>query len=192
MKLLASTAMLSLGALGLAACGGDDAVSYSAPVGIKLQVRSGDVAGGVASTDKNINTESGNPYAAFIADARDALGGNDPGRIEVEGVTLTLATTSTGVTTMGEVFDGTTEVQFVMNSNNTSYPVASIAVVATTGAGPIDLDVGFDSTTVADADWSGVVGGSFKVVLTGPAQADFENAGADADLDATFTFGAYP
>ncbi|MCB9563010.1 MAG: hypothetical protein H6708_21605 [Kofleriaceae bacterium] len=192
MKLLASTAMLSLGALGLAACGGDDALSYSAPVGIDLKAKSSDVAGGVVSNDKGITTESGNPYGAFVSDARDALGGGDPGRIEVEGLTLLLGAGSTGVLTLGEVFDGTVEVLFVMNDTNDTFPVGSTAVVATTPAGPIDLDVSFDSSAVAAVNWDKMLTGSFKVALRGPAQGDFENANADVDLEATFTFGAYP
>jgi hypothetical protein len=38
---------------------------------------------------------------------------------------------------------------------------------------------------------SKLLGGSFKVVIRGPAAATFEAAGADADLQLTLTFAAY-
>jgi len=46
----------------LAACGSDNPVSLSQPVGIFLPVQSKDVAAGMLAPSKNINTESGNPY----------------------------------------------------------------------------------------------------------------------------------
>jgi hypothetical protein len=172
----------------LAACG-DDVVSHSAPVGIHLAFSSGDVAGGRVGDDKNINTESGNPYAAYIADAREALG-HDPSRIEVDSLTLTIATGTSGVTALGEIFDGPTALTFEMNSTNTIVPVASLAIVASTGPGPVPMDGAFDSSTVTGDDWTSLLDGDFKVVIDGPAQGDFEGANAAVDLEALFTFDA--
>lgn len=73
----------------LAACD-EEPIHYSAPVGITMTAASGDVDDGLILEEKNINTESGNPYEAFVADARDALGGADPGAIDVEDVTITI------------------------------------------------------------------------------------------------------
>ena len=80
----------------LTACG-DDPVSYSSPVGINLKAESGAVSGTAISDEKGITTESGNPYGAFVTEARKALG-RDPSRIELDGLTLTLGANSTGVT----------------------------------------------------------------------------------------------
>lgn len=176
-------------AAGAVACG-DDPVSHSEPVGIHLSFGSGDVAGGRVGDDKNINTESGNPYAAFVAAARDALG-RDPGNIEVEGVTLTLLPTSTGVAGLGEIYDGPTGLSFEMNGTGTIVPVASLDIGPATMAGPITMVVGFAPSTIVGDDWTSLVGGNFKVAIDGPAQGDFENAGASVDLEATFTFTAY-
>lgn len=63
----------------LAACG-DDPVSFSAPVGINLKAKSGDVSNNVVSDEKGITTESSNPYGAFVTDARAQIG-RDPGSI---------------------------------------------------------------------------------------------------------------
>lgn len=53
---------------GVAACS-DDPVSYSAPVGINLKAKSGDVSGTAISEAKSITTETANPYGAFVGDA---------------------------------------------------------------------------------------------------------------------------
>lgn len=177
------------GLLAVAACGGDDAVSYSAPVGIKLAFASNDVAAGRVGDDKNINTESGNPYAAYVAEARDVLG-HDPARIELDSLTVAFATGTTGVTTFGEIYDGTAAITFVMNGTDTVVPVATLDVGPTTGAGPHAFAIGFDASTMVGADWASLLDGNFKVQLDGPAQGDFEGAGATIDLTATFAFVA--
>ncbi len=172
-----------------AACG-DDAVSHSAPVGIHLAFSSGDVAGGRVGDEKNINTESGNPYGAFAAATRDALG-RDPSRIEIDSLTVALTATSTGVTTLGAIYDGPATIAFEMNGTSAIVPVASLAIGPTTAAGPVPMTISFDSGAVTGDDWSALVAGSFKVRIDGPAQGDFENAGASVDLEAMFTFEAF-
>jgi hypothetical protein len=172
-----------------AACS-DDPVSYSAPVGISLGVTSADVATGTLTDEKNVNTESGNPYAEYIQAARDELG-RDPGTIEIESATLELLGTSTNVTALGEVFDGDVDLAFVMNSSDSSYPATVATLDGETGAGPIDMHSHFDPAAITDEDWPSFVGGSFKVVLTGAAASGFEAADATAELQATFTFVAY-
>jgi len=114
---------LTLGSLALAGCG-DDPVSYSAPVGINLKAKSANSTNGVVTDEKGINTESGNPFGAFVTDARRELG-RDPGYIDVDEVTVLLGAGSTGVTRLGEVFTGNVEVLFQMNDTNNTYPVAS-------------------------------------------------------------------
>jgi hypothetical protein len=175
---------------GLAACG-DDPLNYSAPVGINLKAKSSDTVNNVVSDDKGINTESGNPYGAFVTDARRELGGVDPATIEVEGVDIFLGAASTGVATLGEIFDGNVEVLFQMNDTNNSYPVAHGIVGATTDAGPYALEVDFVGADIPDIDYEKLLGGSFKVIARGPAAADFTSKGADADLQVTFTFAAF-
>ena len=168
---------------------GDDPVSYSEPVGLSLSVASGDVDNGTLLDEKNINTESGNPYGAFADAARDAVGG-EPSSIEVDAVSLGIDD-STGVTALDEIFAGDVDVSFVMNGSDELYPVAIHGIVAEDDAGPVDFHVHFDSDAVSDADYTELVGGSFKVVLSGEAAAGFEAASADADLSLVLTFTAY-
>jgi hypothetical protein len=183
-----SFALLSV--VALAACG-DDPISYSAPVGINLKAKSADTVNNVVSDEKGINTESGNPYGAFITEAKNRLSGKSPSSIEIDKVELFLGAGSTNVTRLGEVFDGNVEVLFQINDTNNSYPAASGAVPAATGAGPFELGVTFDSGALPEFDYLKLLGGSFKVVARGPAAAGFTTKGADADIQITFTFAAF-
>src|SRR5436190_20724748 len=87
--------VLVLLVLGSAACG-DDPVSYSAPVGINLKAKSGDTMNGVVTSEKGVTTENGNPYGAFVSDAKRKLG-RDPSSVDVDHIELFLGAGSTGV-----------------------------------------------------------------------------------------------
>ena len=181
--------LLAVAAFPAVGCG-DDPVSYSDPVGLSLSVASGDVDNdGALLDEKNINTESGNPYGAFVSAAQDAIGG-PPSSIVVEAATLSIDD-STGVAALEEIFAGDVDVDFVMNGSDTAYPVAARTIAVGDGGGPVDLDVRFDSGDLADVDYADLVGGSFKVVLSGAAAAGFAAASADADLSLVLTFTAY-
>jgi hypothetical protein len=171
----------------LAACGADP-VSYSAPVGIELKAKSGDAPNGVIAEQKDITTESGNPYGAFVTDARTQLGGTDPSSIQLDGLTITLGAQSTGVASLDEIFTGPVDVLFLMNTSNNTYPAGTIT--DPTGTGPADLAVSFDDGQLGD-DWAGLLGGQFKVVVRGAAATGFTSKGADATLQLTFTFAAF-
>ena len=167
----------------------DDPVSYSAPVGIELKSKSSDVSNAVVSEEKGITTESGNPYGAFVADARGKLG-RDPGGIEIERLTLTLGAASDRVVALEEVFTGDVDVAFLVNDTNNTYDVAHFIDPA--GVGPIGVStLNFDWAQVAAQDIDKMLGGSFKVVIRGPAATGFEGKGADASLQLTFTFTAF-
>lgn len=172
-----------------AACS-DDPVSYSAPIGINLKAKSSDTTGGVVADEKGITTESSNPYGAFVSAARAELG-RDPGEIVVERVDLLLGAASTGVARLGDIFTGELEVLFKMNDTDNSYPVATGAISAATSSGPVALDADFSSADISPVDFEKLVGGSFKVIVRGPATAGFSTKGADADLQLTFTFSAF-
>lgn len=172
----------------LAACG-DDPVSYSAPVGIELKVKSGEVSPSNALTpEKGINTESGNPYGAFIADANRKLG-RDPGEIALDKVTITLGAQSTNLTGLEQVMTGDVYVSFLTNDTNNTFVAAHWPSPA--GVGPVAGHPSFDWSAVGDHDVAKMLGGSFKVVLNAPAAAEFATKGAEAVLQLTFTFSAY-
>src|SRR5687767_10129023 len=146
-------------------CGGDDPAAFSQPIGINLKVESGDVkTGNAISNEKGITTESGNPWAKFVTDARAALG-KDPSDVDLSGLSMLLAATSTGVTGFEEIFTGEVVVQFVMETSNNVVPVARIA--SPTGRGPLEMSVQFDYSTIAAQDRDKFYNGSYKVVLAG-------------------------
>jgi hypothetical protein len=180
---------ITLGSLALVGCG-DDPVSYSAPVGINLKAKSADTVNNVVTDEKGINTESGNPFGAFVTDANRELG-RDPGSIDVEEVTVLLGAGSTGVTRLGEVFTGNVEVLFQMNDTNNTYPVAAGTIEATAAGGPIELGASFDAGAVVGVDYDKLLGGGFKVIARGPAATGFQTKGADADIQVTLTFAAF-
>jgi hypothetical protein len=171
----------------LVACG-DDPLSYSAPVAINLKAESGQVNGTAISDEKGITTESGNPYGAFIGEAKAQIK-RDPSRIELETLDLLLGAQSTGVTALEQIYTGDVDVLFLMNDTNNTYTAGRIA--NPTGAGPAEVDVLFESDDVADQDFVKLVGGSFKVVIRGTAAADFATKGAKAELQLTFEFAAF-
>jgi hypothetical protein len=187
MKIAGLSPILAV-ALAAVACG-EDPISYSAPVTINLKAKPGDVKSGSVSDEKGITSEAGNPYGAFVADAKAALGGRDPSRVEVAGLRLFLGANSKGVSAIEQVFDERIEVLFVMNESNNSHPVGHVD--APTGSGPIALVTSFDSATLGPVDYGKLLGGSFKVVIRGAVTDGFEGVDGEADLQLTFTFAAY-
>lgn len=181
------TLAFAAGLAGLAACG-DDPVSYSSPVAINLKAESGAVNGTALTNEKSIKEESGNPFGAFVTEARAKLG-RDPTLIEIDDLTLTLGGQSTGVTKLEEVFQGTVDVLFIVNTSNNTYPVAQFD--SPTGTGPLGADVSFESSQLAPQDWPNYIAGDFKVVLRGTAAPTFATKGAKADLQLAFTFAAF-
>jgi hypothetical protein len=183
--------LLALSTSLTAACGGgDDPVSYSAPVGIELKADADKVVDTTITDEKNITTESGNPYGAFVQDARNELG-RDPGEIDVTGVDVRLNDTM-GVTNLNEIFDGSVEILFQMNTTSDVMPVATVTIDSTTeGGGPIDAEIDFVPEDFVDANYDDLVGGNFKVVYRGPANATYAGTSNKADLQITFTFEAF-
>ncbi|HUS32091.1 MAG TPA: hypothetical protein VMZ53_26510 [Kofleriaceae bacterium] len=183
---MTKTPLLAL--LVLAACG-DDPVQFSEPVGIELKAKSGDVQNSTVDASKGITTESGNPYGKFISDAKAKLGGANPSTIEVDKVTLTLGAQSTNVSALEQVLTGDVYVQFLTNDTNNTFVVAHFG--SPTGPGPVEGHTSFDWSQVGTADVDKMLGGSFKVVLRGPAATGFETKGAEASMQLTFTFTAF-
>ena len=171
-----------------AACG-TDPVNYSAPVGIELHAKSTDVNMSVVTAQKDITTESGNPYGAFINSAKAKLGGKDPSRIEIDNLTLTLGGQSTGVSKLDDVLSGDVDVAFLANTSNNTYDAGH--VMNPTGVGPDTITPDFEWSMVAMQDVAQMLNGSFKVALRGPAATGFTTKGADATLQLTFTFTAF-
>jgi hypothetical protein len=172
----------------LVACSSDP-LQYSEPVGIELSAKSSDVSGSAVSQQKDITTEVGNPYGAFITAATAKLNGHAPSSIEIDQLDLSLGAQSTGVATLDEVLTGDVDVAFLVNDSNNTYDAGHIT--SPTGVGPDAVDTDFDWSTVSTADQARMLQGSFKVVVRGPSAATFMSKGANASLELKFTFAAF-
>lgn len=166
-----------------------DPVSYSAPVGIEMKVKSSDVTQSVVTERKDITTEVGNPYGAFTNDAIAQLGGKAPSRIELDELTLSLGAQSTGVNALEQVVTGDVDVALLVNNSNNTYDAGH--VTNPTGIGPVTMAPAFDWSTVAPLDRTEIINGSFKVVLRGAAAPGFSAIDASAVLQTTFSFTAF-
>jgi hypothetical protein len=188
MHLIVSRCLVATALTASLACSGDP-VSYSAPVGINLKATGEDARSGVVVDEKNVNTESGNPYGAFVGEARKQLG-RDPGRIEVAQATLLLGGTSQGVTALEQVLLGRIDVQFVLDDTNNSYNVAHLENAA--GTGPVAFQVDFRPESLAPTDQAKLLSGGFKVVLRSAAAPAFMGRkDASADLQVSLEFAAF-
>ncbi len=165
-------------------------VTYSAPVGISLHAKSADATNGLVTDDKRITTEQGNPYGAFVAEAKTQLAGRTPTAIVVEGAQLSLGAGSSGVTSLADVFGGNVAVDFLIDGSNNSFGVANVVVDPSAG-GSLELDPHFDSGALSEFDYAKLLAGQFTVIARGTAARGFADKGANTDLDVTLTFAAF-
>ncbi len=176
--------------LAVAACSSEP-VSFSEPVLINVNVtKSSDVtASGAITGNKSINTETSNPYGKFVGDAKAALGGANPTRIETSSVSVQVGASSKNVTKLEQVFAGDVFVDFIMNSSNNTYNVAN--VTNPTGTGSVGMNVLFNGSAVAAQDFPQLLTGSFRVVVRGTAATGYASLAAEPDIQVTLTFEAF-
>lgn len=179
-RLVLPLALLLVLVLALPACG-DDPVAHSETVSIELSgIKPGDLKNGVASEEKNINTESGNPYAEFLKNARAALGGKDPGAIELVSAYMRVNSTSKNVIAFEDVL---VDAELFMTNSQTTIPVGSVTSPKGSSVSiTLDPEVDFEPLSAA------MLGGDFKVGIRGNTvttpPADFE---LKISLDLKFT-----
>lgn len=179
---LMSVGLLSIG------CGPDAVVE---DIGINIGFNIGNVAqGDPIESEKNISTEQGNPYGAFLEEIRNELNDDTP-FIQLDTVSITLE--GDGVhNNFEDIFEGTLELLIVDESAGTTTAVATVE--NPTGAGPVELTVlgepvvdggEFDE----DLFQATLNAGSFKIKLEGTAAANAANA--DVNIVTTLGFSAF-
>lgn len=174
------------GAALLAAAGCETAAATSDTIVIRLSgIKESDIRDGVVEREKNVTTETSNPYAAFLADARTALGA-DPSRIEVEAVSITLGGDSRGVVGFDELFAGQTNVFLRTDAGGTVYVGR---VDRPTGVGPVSFEViaGEDELAPILPD---LLAGVFRVGVRG-ATARAATDDFDARIEVSIRFAAF-
>ena len=178
--------MLAVG-LGLTALGcAEDPVTVSDRIVIQLSgIKESDITSGVVEKSKNVTTESGNPYGAFLQNARTTLGHN-PSRIEVLMAQITLSGDSRGVISLEDLFTGEVNV-FLDADVGGTVPVGR--VTNPTGMGPVDCAIVSTESSLAPI-MDALLSGNFRVGVRGPTNRlptdDF-----DARLDVRIGFGAF-
>lgn len=148
------------------ACGCGGAVAYSEPVSIKVgTIKESDIRNSAFEFDKEISSETGDPYKAFMATARDELGGADPSAIEVTSIVLTVASDSKGIGTSGfaDVMSG---VEIFFTKGETTVVVGKLGMIPASTTMEIPVIAGEEELRVLH---STMLKGDFKVGVRGDA-----------------------
>lgn len=150
-------------------------------IGINLNVKSADLDNnGNLVTDKNIATEVGNPYGAFLGDIQAQLGG-DLATITLEDATISLS--GGNQVSLEELYTGTVTLTIVDDSAGTETVIATVE--DPTGVGPVDLSID-DNVFDDDAFQATLNEGSFKMRLSGTPTDPTANINADLSLSLSF------
>jgi len=177
--------MVALVALG-AVAGCEEPAATSDTIVIRLSgIKEDDIVDGFVEQEKNVTTESSNPYAQFLDDAREALG-VDPTRVEVEAASITLGGDSAGVAGFDQLFTGEVNVFLRTDDGGTVY-IGRVTDPA--GVGPVECDVIADDEALAPILPS-LLDGGFRVGVRGATELtaadDF-----DARIEVSVRFAAF-
>lgn len=182
---------LAFATAALGACGGD-ADRESGLVELSFELRSADADGdGTVTAVVALASLPGDPWAAFVASARDRFGG-DPSSLAVEDVRLRLETEASNVADLADVFHGPVGLDLRIDANNNRYDVAE---------GLLDDDqLGVEAalsprlrwSDVADDDRAAALDGGASAFFVGQAGTSFRDGGATATLAIEATFVATP
>ena len=184
MKFIVRSLFVVLSLAGLAGC--ETPAASSDAIVIRLSgIKEDDVHDGVVEREKNVTTETSNPYAHFLADARAALG-RDPSRIDVEAVSITLGGDTRGVVGFQELFSGETNVFLRDDAGGTVY-VGRVA--SPSGVGPVECEVVSTEDSLAPI-LPALLSGTFRVGVRGPT-ARLATDDFDAKVEVSIRFAAF-
>lgn len=171
-KSLKALAMCGLACAALVGCGdatgggGANTVNFSGPVPINVdKFKDDEVRNESFDADKSINSEPGNPYGAFLQQARAVLG-RPPAAVVLDRVTLTLGADARGVTAFEQFLGG--PLTLYLATSRTTVNVGT--VTQPRGAGPVEVTITATRDTLAPLQEE-LTQGSFKVGLRVPAAA---------------------
>lgn len=137
---------------------------YSGPVSILVdKFKDSEVRNGGFDEDKNVNTESGNPYGMFLQSARTGLG-RAPAAVVVDRATVGMGPDSRGALGLQEVFAGPLTLYLA-----TSTVRVNVGTVATpTGSAQQEVSVTVTRDQLAPIEPQ-LLDGGFKVGIAVPA-----------------------
>lgn len=152
----------TLAALVVAACGTGPVDSGTISVTVNSMNESDIRTPGIVQKDKNIATQSGNPWGRFI-DAAQAECARDPAGFEVRSVSIALDPAS-DIAAFQDVIDGAVTVYFsdVSGSDAAAIRADVGSTTAPTGVGPVALSVSGTRSSLNPLR-ARLVGGDFHV-----------------------------
>jgi len=172
--------------LAMIGCGDEEVVAYSEPVDLKLgSIKESDATGGIFMDEKNVNTEPGNPYQAFLDHAVAELDGAPPAAILVDRVVVRVGADSSGIGAGGfsEVF---ADLSVYLGDSATTVVVAALDPVPT--GSELEVPIVADRAALEPIRAS-MISGSLKVGVRG-ASAASPPAAFDLRTETTITFRA--
>ncbi len=124
-------------------------------------------------------------FRGVAVDARRVLGG-DPSQIRVESVQITLDGSTSGIASLGELFDGDAQVFIDADLGGTVY-VGTIN--RPTGTGPVSLEITSTDENLAPIV-AALLSGDFRLGVRGTTLRTAADD-IDARIDVRIGFGAY-
>ena len=136
----------------------DEPIAYSENVGLQLSaIKAKDVENGSVSEDKNVNTESGNPYGVFLKNAQENLNGSQPSYVSVTKAKIGLHSDSEGISRLDQAFK---RIELFVSTSKITVTIGS----TTSLSGPeanIDMNDDVDWKSLASV----MTSGEFKLGL---------------------------
>lgn len=178
--------ILLSGFIGLSLVGcSDDPAFTSGQVGISLSLKEGAIVGDQIDSRKNVSTESGNPYGAFISKVQNEFG-DTPREIRIEAVSLQIQDTKDDVAVFEDLWPESVQVFLAADDTVSGFTVASVE--GPTGLGPINVPTRpVEDTTALETL---LESGNFRVGVRGKT-ALTDAAKFDTKVAVTLTFGVY-
>ena len=165
-------------------CGcGADPVATSEIITLNIgDIDEDDIDNGLASTQKKISTEEGNPYADFLGTIEEALGDEAPGAIEIHSIALHVHSDSKGVSDFATVF---ANLDVFISTKNTTLTLGHIETP--TGS---TIRLAETSGESLDSVQRELANGSFELGVRGQTQPSIPD---DFDLEISLEarFSAY-
>lgn len=168
--------------------GGSDVHSYSEAITIRLKAKESDLKNGVIEDDKNIATETGNPYSFFINNAVKDLG-KGPSSIGVDKMTLILGAGTKGVAAFDDLFSDRVHIFFSNEEKTKTVYVGTVEKPS--GVGPIDVEITASRDELKATLFSEMLSGNFRVGYRGNTGLSEKNGDFDANIEVTIIFAAY-
>jgi hypothetical protein len=180
--------VLAVALLALASCGGNiyDSPAIDVPI---VGSSSNREPGTGLFLQKSALGDSSTGFDDFMGHARDAYG-DAPSRVEIITATIAIGPGAKNLNSLERVFaNGAVRVALLVDASGDSYPMCGVTTPA--GAGPLTMNVNFDSSQLSPSDYAEFVAGRAHVELRGPVAPTFASSSRNASLDLEFVFRAY-